>query len=229
MKRTGPLIFATVLALGGCAVVPVDERSYGYGYDDDHYYTRETVIVTPAPRVEYRGYPPAAGYIWIDGYWNRLGERHVWVPGYWGPPHVQRRPIFRDRHDDRDREGDRKPRWRDDRGERGDNDHRYNRDRDRQHIDRSNRVPGARERSHLHDTPQRRDDGRPAMLQGLRANPPEDTTQPGSRQGIRRAEREERREEKDVQREAQRARDDNRDGRAALREWRQRQHQPNPD
>ena len=30
MKRTGPLIFATVLALGGCAVVPVDERSYGY-------------------------------------------------------------------------------------------------------------------------------------------------------------------------------------------------------
>ena len=101
MKRTGPLIFATVLALGGCAVVPVDERSYGYD-DDDHYYTRETVIVTPSPRVEYRGYPPAAGYIWIDGYWNRLGTRHEWVSGYWAPPGTRIRPPVRHWQGDRD-------------------------------------------------------------------------------------------------------------------------------
>lgn len=67
-SRLWSLMLAGSLVLGGCAVVPVDE--YGY-YDDDYgYYEHDTVIVTPPPRVEYRGLPPTAGYIWIDGYWT---------------------------------------------------------------------------------------------------------------------------------------------------------------
>ena len=77
---TWPVLIAACLGLGACAVVPADD--YGY-YDDDRYYEREMVIVTPPPRIEYRGLPPAAGYIWIDGYWNRVGTRPHWVPGYW--------------------------------------------------------------------------------------------------------------------------------------------------
>ena len=116
---TWPVLIAACLGLGACAVVPADD--YGY-YDDDRYYERETVIVTPPPRIEYRGLPPAAGYIWVDGYWNRVGTRPHWVPGYWSPPRVHSRPIVQPRphidtrpdwrHDRRD-EHDRK-RWRDD-------------------------------------------------------------------------------------------------------------------
>ena len=41
-SRLWSLMFAGSLALGGCAVVPVDE--YGY-YDDDYgYYERDTVV-----------------------------------------------------------------------------------------------------------------------------------------------------------------------------------------
>lgn len=116
---TWPALLAACLGLGGCAVVPVDD--YGY-YEDDRYYTRETVILTPPPRIEYRGLSPAAGYVWIDGYWNRVGTRPHWVPGYWSPPRVHSRPIVGhpprfdvrpdgryDRRDDHDRK-----RWRDD-------------------------------------------------------------------------------------------------------------------
>lgn len=108
------VLLAGSLGLGGCAVIPADD--YGY-YDDDRYYERETVIVTPPPRVEYRGVPPAVGHVWIDGYWNRIGPRPHWVPGYWNPPGVRTRPIMQhsprvdprpdgrhDRRDARDRE-----------------------------------------------------------------------------------------------------------------------------
>ena len=119
---TWPALLAACLGLGGCAVVPADD--YGYYeddryYDRDRYYERETVIVTPPPRIEYRGLPPAAGYIWIDGYWNRVGPRPHWVPGYWSPPQMPPRAIVQPRpgidtrpdwrHDRRD-EHDRK-RW----------------------------------------------------------------------------------------------------------------------
>ena len=85
------------LTLGGCAVVP--ERDYGYA-DDERNYVRETVIVAPAPRIEYRGYPPAANFIWIDGYWNRIGRQHDWVSGYWAPPSMHARPPQRHWRDD---------------------------------------------------------------------------------------------------------------------------------
>lgn len=93
MKTSWLLIPALSLGLmlGGCAVVP--ERDYGYAYDRD--YVREMVIVTPPPRIEYRAYPPAANFIWIDGYGNRIGRQHDWVSGYWAPPQLHARPPQR--------------------------------------------------------------------------------------------------------------------------------------
>ena len=107
-SRLWSLMLTGCLALGGCAVVPVDEHGY---YEDDYgYYERDTVIVTPPPRVEYRGLPPAASYIWIDGYWNWVGHRHDWVSGYWAPPGTRSRAIIQHRRIERDRD-DRRERW----------------------------------------------------------------------------------------------------------------------
>ena len=108
-SRLWSLMLAGSLALGGCAVVPVDE--YGYYEDDYGYYERDTVIVTPPPRVEYRGLPPAASYIWIDGYWSWGGHRHDWVPGYWAPPGTRSRAIVQHRQFERHRDNDRRERW----------------------------------------------------------------------------------------------------------------------
>jgi hypothetical protein len=49
---------------------------------------RAGIVLTapPAPREEVRIAAPRAGYIWTDGYWNWVGERHVWVPGRWMEP-----------------------------------------------------------------------------------------------------------------------------------------------
>jgi hypothetical protein len=102
-------MLAGSLALGGCAVVPVDD--YGYYQDDYGYYERDTVIVTPPPRVEYRDLPPAASYIWIDGYWNWVGHRHDWVSGYWAPPGTRPRSIVQHRQFERHRDDDRRERW----------------------------------------------------------------------------------------------------------------------
>jgi hypothetical protein len=139
------VLLAGSLGLGGCAVLP----AHDYGDYDDRYCERETVIVTPPPRVEYRGVPPAIGYIWVDGYWNRIGSRQHWVPGYWNPPRVRPRTIVqhpprmaphpdarRNQRDAHDRE-----RWRD--GER-------RRDDDRWH-DGDRRPDGGRWREQTRD------------------------------------------------------------------------------
>ena len=77
------LLFAAV-ALGGCAVVP----AYDYPYEPAPAVT--VYSAPPAPLVEYRGLPPAFGYVWIDGYWNWGGVRYVWIPGRWvNPPQGQ--------------------------------------------------------------------------------------------------------------------------------------------
>jgi hypothetical protein len=95
MKRSLPMMFAAALALAGCAVAPYehgyghryhDHAYYGLGYYGHGYYGGNTVIVTPAPRIEYRGPVPGPGYVWIGGYWNRIGTRHAWVPGRWAAP-----------------------------------------------------------------------------------------------------------------------------------------------
>ena len=74
-------------------------------------YLARCVIVTPPPRVEYRGLPPAASYIWIDGYWNWVGHRHDWVSGYWAPPGTRPRSIVQHRQFERHRDDDRRERF----------------------------------------------------------------------------------------------------------------------
>ena len=82
---------------------------------------REPVYVEPPPpRVEYPGYPPVVGYIWISGFWTWTGHRHEWVPGRWDAP----RPGYRWVAPRWEREGNHwrqhEGRWdHDDRGPRG--------------------------------------------------------------------------------------------------------------
>lgn len=195
--RTWSLMLAASLALGGCAVVPVDD--YGYYEDDYPYYARETVIVTPPPRVEYRGLPPAAGYIWIDGYWNWIGHRHDWVPGYWSPPGA--RPIVRHRHFERDRDDDRREQWwrehrntrdADRRDDHADRDRKRWRDDARREGDRDGwpRRGDARERLHQETERRRtRDSEGPRRFEGRpiapQAAPAGDTRRPPTASGER--------------------------------------------
>lgn len=66
------------IVLGGCVIAP-DQRHYADGV---------VMVAPPAPRLEVIGQPPQAGYVWISGYWNWVGNRHEWVPGYWAAPHA---------------------------------------------------------------------------------------------------------------------------------------------
>lgn len=65
---------AATLLLAGCVVAPAP------------YYDEPIFVEPPPPRVEYPGYAPVTGYIWIGGYWNWTGHRHEWVPGRWDAP-----------------------------------------------------------------------------------------------------------------------------------------------
>lgn len=40
----------------------------------------------PPPRVGVMGYAPGPGYVWTDGYYNRVGSQWVWVGGRWMVP-----------------------------------------------------------------------------------------------------------------------------------------------
>ncbi|MHB1375584.1 MAG: YXWGXW repeat-containing protein, partial [Thauera sp.] len=156
-SRLWSLMLTASLMLGGCAVVPVDD--YGYYEDDAPYYTRETVIVTPPPRVEYRGLPPASSYIWIDGYWNWVGHRHDWVPGYWAPPGTRARAIVRHRQFDRDRDDDRRDRWwREHRNTRNDDRRDSRDDRDRKPWREDGRRDDARRDGDRDGWPRRGDE-----------------------------------------------------------------------
>ena len=80
MYRSKPLLVGTTIsvlitiALSGCVVVPA--RPY--------YATAPVVMVAPPPpQVEYVGPVPAAGYVWLGGYWGWRGASHYWVSGHW--------------------------------------------------------------------------------------------------------------------------------------------------
>jgi hypothetical protein len=70
------LLVVALLAnlLGACVSVPPEP------------YDEVVVVAPPPPRVEYPGYPPYPGYVWIDGYWSWGGRQHAWVPGRWAAP-----------------------------------------------------------------------------------------------------------------------------------------------
>ncbi|HUN90946.1 MAG TPA: YXWGXW repeat-containing protein [Burkholderiaceae bacterium] len=78
-RRLATVLAASALALdlSGCVVTPPRVAV-----------AAPAVVMTapPPPQVEVIGAPPVAGYVWIGGYWNWVGERHVWVPGHWAEP-----------------------------------------------------------------------------------------------------------------------------------------------
>ena len=45
-------------------------------------------IGTPPPAIVYEepGPPPAAGFVWIEGYWQPAGHRYKWIRGHWERP-----------------------------------------------------------------------------------------------------------------------------------------------
>ena len=82
-KWLGTAVMSAIIALTGltgCVVVP-DQRHYAGGV---------VLVAPPAPRVESIGVAPTPGYVWIDGYWNWVGDRHEWVPGHWTMPRYGR-------------------------------------------------------------------------------------------------------------------------------------------
>ena len=45
-------------------------------------------IGPPAPLVEVRPVAPAAGYVWVPGYYGWNQRAYHWTPGHWArPPH----------------------------------------------------------------------------------------------------------------------------------------------
>ena len=75
-------------ALVGCVVAPYPVRGgRGPAQQDPGYDEGPVVMVGPPAQIhEIPGSPPAAGYLWIGGYWNWVGGRHAWVRGHWSPP-----------------------------------------------------------------------------------------------------------------------------------------------
>lgn len=73
MKRT--LTFATLLALGACAYLPLPSMAQ----------TSYSVVIRSAPPAPiYEAVPaPRRGYVWAPGHWEWRGHRHEWVQGYW--------------------------------------------------------------------------------------------------------------------------------------------------
>jgi YXWGXW repeat-containing protein len=49
----------------------------------------------PPPRYGVIGVAPGPGYIWTDGYWNRVGGSWAWVGGRWAVPPRGRRVWVR--------------------------------------------------------------------------------------------------------------------------------------
>lgn len=76
--RTRLALLLAAILLGGCTVLPP-----AHDYDPT---LAVTVHAPPPPLVEYRGQPPAFGYVWLEGYWNWAGIRYDWVPGRWVNP-----------------------------------------------------------------------------------------------------------------------------------------------
>ena len=84
------LLLAAAVMTGGSLFAQYQPDPYGYdnGPYNDPYYDQGYAAPAPpqAPAYAYQPPQPAAGYIWIDGFWNVSGGRYVWSNGYWSPP-----------------------------------------------------------------------------------------------------------------------------------------------
>ena len=91
MKREllSAAIAVSAAVLAGCAVAPAP--IYDESFYDDSFYDEPVYVAPPPPRVEYPGYAPVVGYVWIGGSWAWTGYRYDWRPGRWEPP----RPGYR--------------------------------------------------------------------------------------------------------------------------------------
>lgn len=67
---------AFTLVLSACVIAP-DQRHYPGGV---------VMVAPPVPREEVVGIAPEPGYVWLNGYWSWVGDRHEWVPGHWAAP-----------------------------------------------------------------------------------------------------------------------------------------------
>jgi hypothetical protein len=77
MRAAMGAVLVISLATAGCVVVP-DQRHYAGGV---------VMVAPPPPRVEVIGEPPSPGLVWLDGYWNWVGDRYTWEPGHWEGHH----------------------------------------------------------------------------------------------------------------------------------------------
>jgi len=75
------LLVAT--AIGGCVIVP----------DQRHLVDGVVLVAPPPPREEDPGPPPVAGYVWLPGYWQWVGNRHQWIDGHWAAPRPGRQWV----------------------------------------------------------------------------------------------------------------------------------------
>jgi hypothetical protein len=64
------------MTLAACVVAP-DQRHYADGV---------VMVAPPAPRVETIGESPTPGFVWLNGYWNWVGDRYEWTAGHWEAP-----------------------------------------------------------------------------------------------------------------------------------------------
>ena len=67
------LLVATLIA--GSSLFAETHVSIGIGIGD-HGYAAPSVVA-------YRPHSPGPDYVWVDGYWDRVGPRRFWREGYW--------------------------------------------------------------------------------------------------------------------------------------------------
>jgi len=70
------LLVATLLA--GSSLFAETHFSIGVGVGGHGY--------AAPPVMAYRSHSPGHGYVWVDGYWDRVGPRRLWRAGYWARP-----------------------------------------------------------------------------------------------------------------------------------------------
>ncbi|MFI4913765.1 MAG: hypothetical protein ACHQAR_01020 [Steroidobacterales bacterium] len=73
------------LALTGCSSGP-EHPYYSSNPAAAVIVARSASPAPPAPREESPGPAPAAGFMWIDGYWSSDNGHYEWTPGRWEAP-----------------------------------------------------------------------------------------------------------------------------------------------